>query len=96
VAFKPNSSSIVVQNLHCQGCHGISVGSLGQYVGEVDIVEDIYVYNSTMTKCGDIGKVKVWPGAAPGGGTSSGGGSGHVKNITWEAMVSDGSDGTFN
>lgn len=43
VSFKPNSTDIVVQNLICNGSHGISVGSLGQYVGEVDIVKNIYV-----------------------------------------------------
>lgn len=43
VSFKPNSTEIVVQNLHCNGSHGISVGSLGQYAGEVDIVENVYV-----------------------------------------------------
>lgn len=44
VSFKPNSSEILVQNLHCNGSHGISVGSLGQYVGEVDIVENVLVH----------------------------------------------------
>ena len=43
VSFKPNSTDIIVQNLICNGSHGISVGSLGQYIGEVDIVENIYV-----------------------------------------------------
>jgi galacturan 1,4-alpha-galacturonidase len=43
VSFKPNSTNIVVQNLICNGSHGISVGSLGQYKGEVDIVKNIYV-----------------------------------------------------
>jgi galacturan 1,4-alpha-galacturonidase len=38
VSFKPNATNIVVQNMHCTNSHGISVGSLGQYVGEVDIV----------------------------------------------------------
>lgn len=46
VSFKPNSTEIIVQNMHCNGSHGISVGSLGQYVGEVDIVENVYVRNS--------------------------------------------------
>lgn len=48
VSFKPNSTDILVQNLHCNGSHGISVGSLGQYVGEVDIVKNILVYNISM------------------------------------------------
>lgn len=43
VSFKPNSTNIVVQNLICNGSHGISVGSLGQYKGQVDIVKNIYV-----------------------------------------------------
>lgn len=34
VSFKPNSTDMVVQGLHCNGSHGISVGSLGQYVGQ--------------------------------------------------------------
>lgn len=48
VSFKPNSTDILVQNLHCNGSHGISVGSLGQYKGEVDIVKNIFVYNISM------------------------------------------------
>lgn len=32
----------------CNGSHGISVGSLGQYVGEYDIVENIYVFNTSL------------------------------------------------
>lgn len=48
VSFKPNSTNILVQNLHCNGSHGISVGSLGQYKGEVDIVENVLVYNISM------------------------------------------------
>lgn len=43
VSFKPNSTEMLVQNMHCNGSHGISVGSLGQYKGEVDIVENVYV-----------------------------------------------------
>jgi galacturan 1,4-alpha-galacturonidase len=41
---------MLVQNMWCNGSHGISVGSLGQYAGETDIVENIYVYNVTMSE----------------------------------------------
>lgn len=37
-----------MQNLHCNGSHGISVGSLGQYKNEVDIVKNVLVYNISM------------------------------------------------
>jgi galacturan 1,4-alpha-galacturonidase len=43
VSFKPNSTDVVVQGLRCNGSHGVSVGSLGQYAGEVDIVRNVYV-----------------------------------------------------
>jgi galacturan 1,4-alpha-galacturonidase len=48
VSFKPNSTNMLIQNLFCNGSHGISVGSLGQYVGQFDIVQNIYVYNISM------------------------------------------------
>ena len=48
VSFKPNSTNMLVQNMWCNGSHGISVGSLGQYKGEFDIVENIYVFNASM------------------------------------------------
>ena len=43
VSFKPNSTEMLVQNMHCNGSHGISVGSLGQYKGTIDIVEKVIV-----------------------------------------------------
>ncbi|KAH8601915.1 polygalacturonase [Bisporella sp. PMI_857] len=86
VSFKPNSTNIVVQGLSCNGSHGISVGSLGQYVLQYDIVENIYVYNNTMANASDGARIKVWPGIdtdfQP--GLSGGGGSGYVKNVTYE------------
>jgi len=39
---------MIVQNMFCNGSHGISVGSLGQYVGQYDIVENIYVFNTSL------------------------------------------------
>ncbi|KAF1837172.1 pectin lyase-like protein [Decorospora gaudefroyi] len=89
VSFKPNSTNIIVQNLICNGSHGISVGSLGQYPGQVDIVENIYVYNISMSNASDGARIKVWPGnsAALSGDLQGGGGLGSVKNITYDGMV---------
>lgn len=86
VSFKPNSTQILVQNLWCNGSHGISVGSLGQYVGVVDIVEDIVVYNISMNNAGDGARIKVFPGAPDNVTLNSGGGSGHVKNVTYDTI----------
>lgn len=37
VSLKPNSTNVLVQNLYCQGSHGISMGSVGQYAGIQDV-----------------------------------------------------------
>ncbi|KAK4543344.1 Exopolygalacturonase X-1 [Oleoguttula mirabilis] len=86
VSFKPNSTEMLVQNMHCNGSHGISVGSLGQYVGEVDIVENVYVYNVSMFNASDGARIKVWPGSAAelSGDLQGGGGTGRVNNITYQ------------
>ncbi|PVH98834.1 glycoside hydrolase family 28 protein [Periconia macrospinosa] len=89
VSFKPNSTNIVVQNLICNGSHGISVGSLGQYVGEVDIVKNIYVHNVTLSNATSGARIKVWPGisSALSGDLQGGGGSGAVSNVTYDGIT---------
>ncbi|KFZ06536.1 hypothetical protein V501_07324 [Pseudogymnoascus sp. VKM F-4519 (FW-2642)] len=93
VSFKPNSTEIIVQNLRCTGSHGISVGSLGQYQGEFDIVENIHVYNISMSNATDGARIKIWPGVAPGTvGSTVGGGAGRVQNITYEKYTNINND----
>lgn len=89
VSFKPNSTDILVQSLQCNGSHGISVGSLGQYVGEYDIVEDVFVSTIKMSNASDGARIKVWPNSpsALSGDLQGGGGTGRVQNITYENMV---------
>lgn len=94
VSFKPNSTEILVQNLHCNGSHGVSVGSLGQYVGETDIIENVLVYNISMYNASDMARIKVWPGSpsALSGDLQGGGGTGRVNNITYDTMSIDNVD----
>jgi len=86
VSFKPNSTNILVQNLWCNGSHGISVGSLGQYIGQIDIVENVYVYNVSMNNAENGARIKVWPGLPSelSADLQGGGGSGYVKNVVYE------------
>jgi len=86
VSFKPNSTNIVVQNLDCTGSHGISVGSLGQYANKTDIVENLYIYNVSLTNSSDGARIKVWPGIETSFQTllNGGGGLGRVRNITYD------------
>ncbi|KUI70986.1 Exopolygalacturonase X [Cytospora mali] len=94
VSFKPNSTNILVQSTYCNGSHGISVGSLGQYKGEYDIVENVYVANMSMHNSGAGARIKVWPNtqSALSGDLQGGGGDGHVKNITYDGMFIDNVD----
>ena len=61
-AFKPNSTNILVQNMWCNGSHGISVGSLGQYATEMDIVANVSVKNVTMLNAQNGARIKVFGG----------------------------------
>lgn len=94
VSFKPNSTNIVVQGLICNGSHGISVGSLGQYIDQYDIVENVTIYNNTMSNASDAARIKVWPGVHSEFQPilSGGGGSGYVRNITYEKYESINND----
>ncbi|OKL62514.1 Exopolygalacturonase X-1 [Talaromyces atroroseus] len=94
VSFKPNSTNILVQNLQCNGSHGISVGSLGQYIGETDIVENVLVYNISMFNASDGARIKVWPGISSelSADLQGGGGSGSVQNVTYDTMYVDNVD----
>ncbi|KAF3904580.1 Exopolygalacturonase [Orbilia brochopaga] len=84
VSFKPNSTNILVQSLDCNGSHGISVGSLGQYPKYFDIVENVYIFNITMTNATSAGRIKVWSGEyakPPSWAEGGGGGHGRVNNV---------------
>lgn len=50
VSFKPGSTNILVQNLTCVNTAGIAIGSLGQYEGVFDLVENITAVDVTVSK----------------------------------------------
>ena len=45
---KPNTTNIFVQNLWCNNTHGVSMGSIGQYSGVQDIIENAWIENVTL------------------------------------------------
>ncbi|KIY69001.1 glycoside hydrolase family 28 protein [Cylindrobasidium torrendii FP15055 ss-10] len=75
VAFKPNATNVLVSNLDCTGSHGISVGSLGQYAGLYDIVENVTAIDIVMKDAQNGARIKAWAGSDVG--------SGIVRNITF-------------
>ncbi|RLL95287.1 hypothetical protein CFD26_101708 [Aspergillus turcosus] len=89
IGFKPNSTNMLVQNMHCTGSHGISVGSLGQYPTQYDIIENIYVYNVSMVSALTGARVKVWPNtpSTEAADLQGGGGSGIVNQVTFDTFT---------
>lgn len=83
-----------MQNLQCNGTHGISVGSLGQYPTRVDYVENILVRNISMYNSSEGARIKVWPDAysEKSESLSGGGGRGLVRNVTYDGMFLDNVD----
>lgn len=65
-AFKGNSTYVTIENVYCQNSHGVSVGSLAQYPGVLDIIEHVTVKNITFVGNGDSSsngaRIKVWAG----------------------------------
>ena len=43
IALKANSTQIVVKNVTCLGGTGIAFGSIGQYPGVLDIIQDVLI-----------------------------------------------------
>jgi len=84
VAFKPNSTNILVSNLTCTGSHGISVGSVGQYSGVYDLVQNVLVENVKMSDAENGARIKAFAGP--------GVGSGLVQNITFTNFVVNDTD----
>ncbi|KAH8826827.1 pectin lyase fold/virulence factor [Flagelloscypha sp. PMI_526] len=68
VSFKPNATNIFVSNIWCNGTHGVSVGSLGEYNGVQDIVRNVYVNNVTIQNSENGPRIKTWGGAGRGYG----------------------------
>lgn len=92
--MKPNSTNILIQNLRCNGTHGISVGSLGQYPDRIDIVENVLARNISLFNSSDGARIKVWPDAysEKSASLTGGGGSGLVRNITYDGLFLDNLD----
>ncbi|KAJ5622769.1 hypothetical protein N7490_011374 [Penicillium lividum] len=72
---KPNTSNIFVQNMWCNNTHGVSMGSIGQYSGEMDFIENAYLENITLLNGQTGARLKAWAGEDVG--------YGRINNITY-------------
>ncbi|KAL3424701.1 exopolygalacturonase [Phlyctema vagabunda] len=81
---KPNTTDIYVKNLYCNGTHGISMGSIGQYPGVQDIIENVWIENVTMVNGQNGARLKAWAGPNVG--------YGYIKNVTYKDVIIENTD----
>lgn len=62
VAFKANSTNMLVEDSVLHGGNGIAVGSVSQYYGGFETVENIVVRNVTMYGSKFATRIKTWTG----------------------------------
>ncbi|PYI07414.1 CobW domain protein, partial [Aspergillus sclerotiicarbonarius CBS 121057] len=73
---KSNTSNIFVQNMWCNNTHGVSMGSIGEYAGEMDFIENVYIENVTLLNGQNGARLKAWAGQNVG--------YGRMNNITYK------------
>lgn len=90
IALKGNSSNIFVYDSEFWDGQGIAIGSLGQYLGAYEYVDNFYARNLTLHNTARAMYLKTWPGNQngypPNGG---GGGKGYARNIVMEDIKLD-------
>ncbi|UKZ82927.1 hypothetical protein TrVFT333_010727 [Trichoderma virens FT-333] len=83
VSFKPGSTNIHVKNLTCYNSAGIAIGSLGQYEGVRDVVENITAEDVSLYGSRNGAYIKTYAGKRfywP----PQGGGNGYVRNVVFK------------
>ncbi|KAJ5995888.1 hypothetical protein N7481_002865 [Penicillium waksmanii] len=81
---KPNTSNIFVQNLWCNNTHGVSMGSIGQYAGQMDYIENAHIENVTLLNGQNGARLKAWAGQNVG--------YGRINNITYRNIHIENTD----
>ncbi|KAK5082513.1 hypothetical protein LTR70_008206 [Exophiala xenobiotica] len=88
ISMKQNSTNIYIAN--CTFYHGesLAMGSIGQYPGQIEIIENITAVDINCYGSEYAGRVKTWSGRTTGYPPNGGGGGfGHAKNITFKNFV---------
>ncbi|SMQ50721.1 unnamed protein product [Zymoseptoria tritici ST99CH_3D7] len=91
ISMKQNSTNIYISNCTFYNGASLAMGSIGQYPGQIEIIENITATDIKMINTGYAGRIKTWVGKnkgfPPNGG---GGGLGHAKNITFRNFELEG------
>ncbi|KAM0329271.1 hypothetical protein ACHAQA_004576 [Verticillium albo-atrum] len=72
---KSNATDIHVDTMYCNGTHGQSMGSIGQYPGEKTFIQDVVIENVWMLNGQHSARLKSWAGEKVG--------YGFINNVTF-------------
>lgn len=90
ISLKANSTNILVEDCTFYNGQGFAIGSIGQYKGVFEYIQNVLVRNITVIGTKYAGYIKTWTGVQqnypPNGG---GGGLGYMSDITWTDFTLD-------
>ncbi|KAL1857444.1 hypothetical protein Daus18300_010417 [Diaporthe australafricana] len=97
IAMKANSTNILIENCDFYTGLGVAIGSIGQYDGQFETIENVTIRNITINKNMRYGAyVKTWTGNTTGYPPNGGGGGlGYAANITFSDFRLKDSSGIF-
>jgi galacturan 1,4-alpha-galacturonidase len=72
---KSNATDIHVDTMYCNGSHGQSMGSVGQYEGEKSFIQDVVIENVWLLNGQHGARLKTWAGEHVG--------YGFINNVTF-------------
>ncbi|KAK7932310.1 glycoside hydrolase family 28 protein [Apiospora marii] len=97
IAMKANSTNILIEDCRFHTGLGIAIGSIGQYDGEFEIIENVTARNIQILDQMRYGVyVKTWTGRVAGYPPNGGGGGlGYAANMLFQNFTLDGATGIF-
>ena len=66
VAPKANTSNLLIQDSHFHDTIGVAIGSIGQYPGVYEFIENVTAERIICDGCAHAGYVKTWTGVEKG------------------------------
>ncbi|KAF3803790.1 Alpha-L-rhamnosidase rgxB [Colletotrichum gloeosporioides] len=88
IATKANSTNILIEDVEFHDGQGVAIGSIGQYAGHFEIIENVTVRNVLAHGSRYAGRIKTWTGEQLGYPPNGGGaGLGYAKNLSWDNVT---------
>ncbi|CAK4032292.1 glycoside hydrolase family 28 [Lecanosticta acicola] len=85
ISMKQNSTNIYIANCTFYNGQALAMGSIGQYPGQIEVIENVTAVDIKCVNTGYAARVKTWTGEEKGYPPNGGGaGLGWAKNITFK------------